>query len=280
RGAAIVKLRAFVAGTGDMRRVSMIVSETFAEKRLAAPALTVVQAGALGMEGAQVVLESVAVEKKDVNPNGLAFISGQPAPSVKESVERLTVALAAAQLEASGMLRVTCFVSTLDDGRADQAALQTAFPGAALDVVQMQREPSPIPAECEGIARLRVPQDTPVRFLNPPPLANSPDDSQIVLVGAPKVVLSGAQLAFHDQEPDIRLAFERLGKALDPLGAKLTGVVSSHLYSLSRSTEFKVRAVRLEFYDKPHPPASTMLLFEGLPSLDASFAVDVVAVPR
>jgi hypothetical protein len=40
----------------------------------------------------------------------------------------------------------------------------------------------------------------------------------------------------------------------------------------------KVRALRFEFYDQTRPPASTMLPFEGLPSLDASFAIDVVAV--
>ena len=42
----------------------------------------------------------------------------------------------------------------------------------------------------------------------------------------------------------------------------------------------KVRAIRFEFYDKSKPPASTLLLFEGLPSLDASFGVDVVALPK
>src|SRR5438477_2698157 len=36
-GATLVKLRAFVAGTGDMRRVATIVSEDFAERKLAPP---------------------------------------------------------------------------------------------------------------------------------------------------------------------------------------------------------------------------------------------------
>ena len=43
-GANIVKLRAFVAGSGDMRRVQAIVSETFTERRLSLPALSVVAA--------------------------------------------------------------------------------------------------------------------------------------------------------------------------------------------------------------------------------------------
>src|SRR5262245_46020771 len=62
--AAIVKIRAFVAGTGDLRRVRDIVSETFTDHKLNLPALTVVQVGGLPLEGAQVQLESAAVAKK------------------------------------------------------------------------------------------------------------------------------------------------------------------------------------------------------------------------
>ena len=78
-GAAVVKLRAFVAGSGDLRRVRELVSETFTEHRLALPVLSVVQVGALPLEAAQVVMESTAVAKKDVNQYGLVYISGQGA---------------------------------------------------------------------------------------------------------------------------------------------------------------------------------------------------------
>src|SRR3989442_8290288 len=37
-GATIVKLRAFLAGSGDLRRVTAIVSETFTDKHLPLPA--------------------------------------------------------------------------------------------------------------------------------------------------------------------------------------------------------------------------------------------------
>jgi enamine deaminase RidA (YjgF/YER057c/UK114 family) len=40
----------------------------------------------------------------------------------------------------------------------------------------------------------------------------------------------------------------------------------------------RIWTLGFEFIDKSRPPASTMAEFEGLPSLDASFAVDVVAV--
>src|SRR5438552_6046676 len=80
-GATIVKLRAFVAGSGDLRRVQAIVSEVFTEKKLALPALSVVQVGGLPLEGAQVEIESIAVARKAVNPLGLVFVSGQAASS-------------------------------------------------------------------------------------------------------------------------------------------------------------------------------------------------------
>jgi enamine deaminase RidA (YjgF/YER057c/UK114 family) len=64
KGASVVKLRALVAGTGDMRRVQAIVSEMFSEKRQTLPVLSVVQVGALPMEGAQVLLEATSLTRR------------------------------------------------------------------------------------------------------------------------------------------------------------------------------------------------------------------------
>jgi enamine deaminase RidA (YjgF/YER057c/UK114 family) len=55
-------------------------------------------------------------------------------------------------------------------------------------------------------------------------------------------------------------------------------IVMSNIYPLSRQMQDIASKVRFEFYDRSQPPASTMLLFEGLPSLDASFGVEVIAV--
>jgi hypothetical protein len=74
RGASIVKIRAFTAGTGDMRRVQTLVSETFTEKKLPLPALSTIQGGALPGEGVQVALEAIQLPRKSVNPDGVAFI--------------------------------------------------------------------------------------------------------------------------------------------------------------------------------------------------------------
>jgi enamine deaminase RidA (YjgF/YER057c/UK114 family) len=274
RGATIVKLRAFVAGTGDVRRVQTLVSETFGEKRLPLPALSVVQAGALPMEGAQVVIESIAVEKKEVNPQGLAFLSGQPAPSVAKSVVQLQTALSGIGLTGSRVLRATCFVSAIETAADTPSLLASAFPNAAYNVVQMERVPVEPEAECEAVAALERPVGASVRFEDPSPTSHS----QVVLVSAPKLVLTGTQLAFQEQEPDVRLALDRLGRTLEAQGATYKDTVMSHVYVLSRPATDAFRKLRFQFLDKNQPPASTMLPFEGLPSADASLGIDVVAV--
>src|ERR1035438_8527018 len=80
-GETVLKIRAFVAGSGDVRRVRDLVSEEFTGRKRPLPALTLVRAGGLPMEGAQVVLETIVEGHKDVNPHGLAFFSAQAAAS-------------------------------------------------------------------------------------------------------------------------------------------------------------------------------------------------------
>ena len=109
-------------------------------------------------------------------------------------------------------------------------------------------------------------------------MTKSQNYSQIALVGAPRVALTGTQVAFGSQDSDVRLAFQRLQKELGHVGASVKDVAMSHIYPLSNQSADQVRRIRFEFYDKARPPASTMLIFEGLPSMDASFAVDAVAV--
>ncbi|HYL72635.1 MAG TPA: RidA family protein [Bryobacteraceae bacterium] len=274
----IVKLRAFVAGSGDLRRVGELVGETFTERHVPLPALSVAQVGALPLEGAQVVIETTEVEKKVVNPNGLAFLSGQSAPSVSQSIEKLKSALHAGGMEPADVLRVTCFVSSLDEQRDTHQLMAASFPGAALNHVQMQREPVTPASECEAVARLRAPATEAVKFLNPPNLDSSPNYSQVALVTSPKLVITGTQLAFGSQESDLKLAFDRLQRALSSSSARFDRVVMSHVYVTSSAITPRVRTVRANYYNAAHPPASTLLPFEGLPSVDASFGVDVVAI--
>jgi enamine deaminase RidA (YjgF/YER057c/UK114 family) len=289
RGAAVVKIRALVAGTGDLRRVPAIVSETFTEWKLALPAVTVVRVGALPQEGAQVLVEAVTVERKAVNPNGLAFLAGQQvtskepteraAPLVAQSAANLQTALKGIATPPENVLRVTCFASALSDYLPMRQQLAVQFPKAALAIVQVLRGLSTGLAECEAVARLRTAPGRPLEMVNPTGLPVSPNYSQVALVNAPKVIISGSQLAFHNQDSDIKLAFERLGRAMEQGGGSLYNAIMTNYYPLSQSTIDKIRQIRFEFLDKSKPPASTMLMFEGLPSMDASFAMEVIALP-
>jgi enamine deaminase RidA (YjgF/YER057c/UK114 family) len=288
RNASVIKLRAFVAGTGDLRRVQAVVSETFTERRLPLPALTVVQVGALPLTGAQVVFEAIAQERRPVNPHGLAFISGQaatapdplapPGPLLEKSLSDLRTAVHAAGTTEEDVLRATCFIASLDDWTHLRQQMARVFPRAALNLLQPQRAPTRALVECEAVARLRTPPDAPLKLINPPGLPQSPFYSQIALVGPGSLVLTGAQLGFRFSEEDARLAFQRLGRTLLEAGASFDAVAMSHIYPLSGAIGEMVRRVRGEFYNGKAPPASTMLPFEGLPSLDASFGVDVIAV--
>jgi enamine deaminase RidA (YjgF/YER057c/UK114 family) len=281
RGAAIVKLRAFVAGSGDLRRVQTLVSEVFTERKLNIPALSTVQVGALPMDGAQVVIESIAEEKKTekklANPNGLAFFSGQQAKDVNQSITQLRAAMDSAGVIPENILRATCFLSSLEDPSGSKTAIRTAFPSAAVNFVQQQRLGLDQLVECEAVGRLGKSPASTIAFVNPPALAQNPNYSQIALVNAAKIVFSGTQMAFGDQDKDVRLTFDRLKKVLEAQGVSYKDVFWSATYPLTKTMTDKVRAIRFDYYDRAHPPASTLLLFEGLPSLDATAAVEVAA---
>ncbi len=123
--APMIHIRAFVAGSGDMRRVPQIVSEVFSEKHQSLPSVSVIQVGGLAMEGAQVVIEAVSEGRKDVNPDGLTFGVG-PTPDQA--------------LHGAMPLMVTCFVNSMQ-------------PKPGVNIVQMQRAPNRSPNVCEAVGR-------------------------------------------------------------------------------------------------------------------------------
>jgi enamine deaminase RidA (YjgF/YER057c/UK114 family) len=260
----IVKLRAFVSGSGDLRRIGEIVGEMFQEKHQPLPALSVAQVGALPLVGAQVVIEATETDHKIVNPSGVAFLAAQPASSVADSLAKLKSVLAAAGIKPSEALLVTCFVSSLDDQRDTQQAMSANFPGAALDHVQMQRTPVAPAASCEATARLTQPE--------------SSSDSQMAAVSSPQVVITGTQLAFGKQDGDLKLAFERLEKTLAASRTRFERVVMAHLYVTASGLSNRVLAVESGQASSPHAPL-TLVPVESLPSLDALFGIDVIAVP-
>lgn len=266
RGAQFIQIRAYVAGTGDLRRIQSIVSESFTEKRLPLPVLSVVQVGALPMEGAQVQMEAALQARKPANPAGLIF-AGASAESPRAVLSRLQAALASAGAS-KAPLRLTCAVSSSDSLQPMREAASAAYPGAALVLHQAQRLALHPGAACTAVARLAAPVASGVRFL--------PD---AVAVSAPKLVFAGAQLAFRYQESDARLAFQRLEKTLQSASTTLKRCIFLNVYPLSPQIAGLVAKVRGEFLDGARPPAGSSLPYEGLPSLDAAFALEAVALP-
>jgi enamine deaminase RidA (YjgF/YER057c/UK114 family) len=284
----VLKIRAFVAGSGDVRRVRDLVSEAFTDRKLPLPVLSLVRSGGLPMEGAQVVLEAIAQTRREVNPNGLAFLSGQAAtspdpldavaPLTAQTLSALRQEVTAAGSEPADVLRVTCFLSSLENLAASRQLVEAEYPRAAHDYVQTQRAPHRAVAACEAVARLRTAAPSRLSFAAVEGLPPEPGQSPVALVGAAHVVLTGTQISFGYQEQDSRLAFDRLKKELELSGVPPRDVAFAHYYPLSGGIAGQVRKIRGEMFDPAHPPAGTLLQFEGLPSMDAGFAVDVVAV--
>ena len=268
-GATIVKVRAFVAGSGDLRRVRDIVAEEFTERKQTLPAVSTIQVGALPLPGAQVVIEAISSEKKVVNPSGIAFVASGENANAGAAVVRLQGSLNGAGVKAADVLRVTCFLSSLDDAQAARSAAAAAFPSAAANFVQMQRLGLEPQALCEAVARLTMAPATPLLLQN-----------GVALVNAPKLVLTATQLAFRDQDADFRLAYQRLAKTMLPLGAGFKDVFWTGTYALTRPNANKLESIEWEFLDRALPPAQAALQIEGLPSTDATAAVELMAVGR
>ena len=278
-GNPVLKIRAFVAGSGDLRRVRDLVSEVFTDRKLPLPALSLIQSGGLPLEGAQVVLEAISAGKKEVNPHGLVFFtapvvtSDNPldpvAPLAAQSLDRLKVALKTAGSEPADVVRVTCFLSSLENLAATRKLVEADYPRAALNYVQNQRSPVRALAACEAVARLTRNTGARVSF--------QPETGEplTALVGAQHIVLTGTQVSYGYQESNSRLAFERLQKVLESNGVSGRDVAFAHYYPLADPLASQVRKLRAEFFAAS---AGSIVLFEGLPGMDAGFAVDVIAV--
>ena len=173
--ATFLKLRAFIAGTGDLRRVQTIVNGLFTERKLPLPAITTVQVGSLGLEGAQVVIESISEEKKPVNQTGLTFLP---------SVEFATGADAIASIPGSNLLRLTCFADSQAEADSAKAAAAKAFPKVPAVFVQSTRYTLGSRVSCEAVAQGGT---APARL-----------------------TFAAAQVTFGEQDVDIAQAFTRV----------------------------------------------------------------------
>jgi len=247
-GVPVVHIRAFVAGSGDVRRVPQIVSEVLAEKKMPLPSVSVVLAGGLPLDNAQVVLEAISNGRRDANPSGLEFIAGEeataddplasPQPLLEKAVSQL-----AAKVNGASVVQVSCFVGTMNNPTQLTSSIQSRFPGAAVDLVQTRRTPLHALASCEAVARGGG-------------------------VKAERLAFTGTRVSSGSAEKDATLAFQRLDRDLTETGAPPANIVFTNIYALSDQAAAVSR--------KPRTPDATIFV-EGLAAMDAGFAVDAVS---
>lgn len=266
RGSRFVRIRAFVAGTGDLRRVQSIVAETFAEKRQPLPVLTVTQVGLLPLDGAQVQMEATLEQRKATGAGVLfAAVTADGPAAAMEAVER---EFQAAETAPDAPVSLLCGVSEAELIEPLRMAVYRARPRAAFIVFQRQRIPAPPKVACQASAVTGRPVPGGVRRT-----------AASVALSVPKVVFTGAQLAFRYEESDARLAYQRLDRTLQQAGASLKSVAVLNIYPLSEQLAGLAARIRGEFVDSAQPPSGLVMPAEGLPSIDGAFALEAVALP-
>ena len=254
-GAQILHIRAFSAGNGDVRRIPQIVADVLGDKHGPLPSISVLQAGALTLNDAQIVLETISIGKKALNRNGLTFhaaetvVADTPNATLQPLLQRAADQLAA-KMNGKPALAVTCFVSSLD-GAAELTRIVTSrFPGAVTDLVQPRRLAWQTEASCEGVSRGGA-------------------------MTASRLAFSGTQIAFGVEEKDAALALQRLDRALTEAGApRAEDGALLRLYLISPSTG-PVAAKQI----KGSAPVATYSV-ESVGPATAGFAIDAVAPVR
>jgi enamine deaminase RidA (YjgF/YER057c/UK114 family) len=264
-GETIVKLRAFVSGAGDARRVGAEVSSMFGERKLPLPVLSVVGVGGLGDDLAKVVIEAVVSTKKPVNPSGLAFFSGQTARNLDESVAHLRSSAEVAGVPPTNVVQVSCLTARIDDGSAYRNRIAALFPQAAITTVQALRDPADDSVTCEAIGKLQ----------NPPASGSLSllKEQRVALVNTRRLVFTGMQLTFGNYLDDARQAFTRLERAASSVNG-IDAAVAVDAFSLDA-----VAASALRKTSSITPSTFTVHTVEALPAVDASSGIEAVLAP-
>jgi hypothetical protein len=266
KGSTIIKLRAFVAGAGDTRRVQQVVSDMFTDKKLPLPALTIVQVGALGKDASAVVMEAVISNRQAMNPNGLAFIARQSGPTLPDALAKMTETVSATHLTAANLVSATCFTDRLAGYDAERQALASAFPNAAVNLVQALRDPLDTKTTCQGVAQL--PPGAPVA---------SPNNAAVAFVTSPQIVFTGLQLSFGAYLDDADSALSRMQRDVRTVHADVRNTVLMNAFSLDPSAASAI-AERMPKFNFPQNTL-TVQSVQGLLSLDASLGLEAVLAP-
>lgn len=125
-----------------------------------------------------------------------------------------------------------------------------------------------------------------VQFLSPPAVASIPGFSPLVKVLAGQTIYLSGQVALNasgslvgrgDFRAQARQVFENIKAALAAAGADFSHVVKLNIYLLDRANLPVLRAVRDQFVNMAAPPASTLLVVQGLAQEDFLLEVEAIA---
>ena len=267
-GETIVKLRAFVAGTGDARRVQSEAVNIFTDHKLPLPVLSIIQIGGLAADAAQVVIEAVVSTHKPVNPAGLAFITGQYGRSFTDSLDHLKTSVALANVPPDHLLTATCFTSALNDYDVRRAAVHAAFPNAEINIIQALRDPATDATMCEAIGQLTTAPAQDVERL---------EKAHATLVNSKHLVFTGLQLCFGSFLDDGQEANQRLRRAASGAGGHIqdeafaNAAVQIDAFSLTPAAGSALRKTT------SFPPSTfTVLPVEGLTAIDATAGINAI----
>lgn len=266
RGETIIKLRAFVAGAGDARRVQAETTAIFSDHKLPLPVVSILQVGGLGQEGAQVVIEAVVATRRRENPNGLAFLVGQSGGSLGAAVEQLKGSVGRIGVAPDRVVSCTCFTSRIEDYEATRGEIARAFPHTAITVVQAVRDPLTDASTCQAVAQLtEAPAEGPVVLVR---------KERAVLVHSQELVFTGLQLTFGSFLDDAHESFSRLQRVASAVASDEAPI---------EVNAFSINAYASSALQKSTavPPSTfTAQTIEGLPAVDASGGLEAVLAPH
>jgi 2-iminobutanoate/2-iminopropanoate deaminase len=133
------------------------------------------------------------------------------------------------------------------------------------------------------------PESTPVRFINPPGLAQTPRYSQMVEITKGRTILISGQVAFDkdgnvvgkgDMRAQTTQVFENLKVALEAVGATFNDVVKLNSFLVEMPANLPAyREVRTNYLAKnEHPPTSTTVGVSALVHPDLLLEVEAVVI--
>lgn len=123
-------------------------------------------------------------------------------------------------------------------------------------------------------------------FLAPKALSSIPGFSPVVKVLAGQTIYVSGQVALDasgalvgpgDFRAQARQVFENIKTALAAAGADFSHVVKLNLYLLDRAHLPLLREVRDQYVNTAAPPASTLLIVQGLARADFLLEVEAIA---